>query len=187
MSDATQLPLDLPAPTDDGACDHLLGLELPDLELEGVDGRIYSLRSHASRWLVIYAYPRTGGGDVVLPADWDLIPGARGCTPQACAFRDHEDQLAALDAIVWGVSAQPLDEQREFGERMHIPFPLLNDSSLRLATAPLKLPTFIASNLTLYKRVTLIAERSTIVRVFYPVFPPDRNAVDVIAYLTSHQ
>lgn len=85
MSDATELPLDLPAPTDDGACDHLLGLELPDLELEGVDGRVYSLRAHESRWLVIYAYPRTGGGDVVLPADWDLIPGARGCTPQACA------------------------------------------------------------------------------------------------------
>ncbi|MGH8926226.1 MAG: peroxiredoxin [Acidimicrobiia bacterium] len=187
MSDANQLPPGLPEPVDDGACDHLVGLDLSDVGLEAVDGQPYSLRSSAARWLVIYVYPRTGGGDVVLPADWDLIPGARGCTPQACAFRDHQSDLEALDATVWGVSAQPIHEQREFAERMHIRFPLLNDSSLFLAKAPMQLPTFVADGLTLYKRVTFIATRASIVRVFYPVFPPDRNAVDVIAYLASHQ
>jgi peroxiredoxin len=138
-----------------------------------------------TRWLVLYAYPRTGGPDVVLPGDWDLIPGARGCTPQACAFRDHEAELGALDATVWGLSAQPITEQRRFARRMHIPFPLLNDSELTLSRPPLSLPTFTAAGLTLYRRATLIATGGRIVKVFYPVFPPDRNARDVIAYLTS--
>lgn len=184
MTDPTQLPPGLPEPEDDGACDHLVGLDLPDVALESTDGEIYRLGPAATRWLVLYAYPRTGGRDVALPDDWDLIPGARGCTPQACAFRDHQTDLAALDATVWGVSAQPIQEQQAFVERMHIPFPLLNDSTLQLARSPLRLPTFTAAGLTLYQRVTLISRGSRIVKVFYPVFPPDRNVEEVIAYLT---
>ena len=119
-----------------------------------------------------------------MPDDWDLIAGARGCTPQSCAFRDHHAELDALDATVWGLSAQPIEEQREFGERMHIPFPLLNDSTLLLTAPPLRLPTF-GDGFSLYKRVTLIAEVARIVRVFYPVFPPDQNATEVIDYLRA--
>ncbi len=182
-SDLTQLPPNLPEPVDDGACSHLAGLELPDIELPGIDGLVRSLRSVSTRWLVLYVYPRTGSARVALPDDWDLIPGARGCTPQACAFRDHHAELEALNATVWGVSAQPLREQQEFAERQHIRFPLLNDSELWLARPPLRLPTFTAGGLTLYRRVTIIAERNRISRVMYPVFPPDRNAAEVIAVL----
>lgn len=185
MADLNTLPSGLPEPVDDGACDHLLGLDLPPVALESVGGETIDLRSADTRWLVLYVYPRTGGPDVALPEDWDLIPGARGCTPQACAFRDHNAELSALGATVWGLSAQPFEEQREFAQRMHIPFPLLNDARLRLADSPLRLPTFTTGGLSLYRRVTLVAEGSRIVRVFYPVFPPDRNAGEVIAYLQS--
>jgi peroxiredoxin len=112
-----------------------------------------------------------------------MIPGARGCTPQACAFRDHHDELQALDATVWGLSAQPIEEQTAFAARMHIPFPLLNDSALALSTSDLALPTLDAGGMTLYRRLTLIASASGIAKVFYPVFPPDQNAADVIHYL----
>lgn len=178
------LPPGLPVPVDDGACAHLLGLELPDLSIEAIDGSLVSLRDVSGRF-VIYVYPRTGGPDVEMPDDWDLIPGARGCTPQACAFRDHDAELKELDAVVWGVSAQPIQEQREFAERMHLPFPLFNDSELRLASSELRLPTFNLGQMTLYKRVTLVAEASVIRKVFYPVFPPDQNAAEVVAYLRS--
>lgn len=185
MTDATKLPPGLPEPIDDGACDHLVGLELPEVTLESARGESIEMRSATSRWLVLYVYPRTGGPGVTLPQDWDLIPGARGCTPQACAFRDHHAELSDLDATVWGLSAQPVEEQREFVERMHIPFPLLNDAQLLLADPPLRLPTFAADGLTLYRRVTLVIEGSRVVHVFYPVFPPDRNVSDVISYLKS--
>ncbi len=183
--DPTHLPANLPEPVDDGACDHLRGLELPPIELPSTTGIVHSLHDVSSRWLVLYVYPRTGGPEVNLPEDWDLIPGARGCPPQSCAFRDHHAELQALDATVWGLSAQPIEEQREFVDRMHIPFPLLNDSALRLIEQPLRLPTFNVEDLTLYKRVTLIADEARISRVFYPVFPPDRNASEVIDYLRS--
>lgn len=119
----------------------------------------------------------------MLPPSWDMIPGARGCTPQSCAFRDHAAELAALGATVRGVSAQPIEEQAEFAERMHIPFELLNDSRLILESGALSLPTFDAAGMTLYKRLTMIASRQGIAHVFYPVFPPDRNAAEVIAWL----
>ncbi|MPZ54814.1 MAG: redoxin family protein [Acidimicrobiia bacterium] len=183
--DPTSLPNDLPIPIDDGACDHLPGVEMPAIELASTMGSPRVLDQVSSRWLVLYVYPRTGGPDIDLPDDWDLIPGARGCTPQSCAFRDHHSELRELDATVWGVSTQPMAEQVEFTERMHIPFPLLNDSALQLTQPPLQLPTFTAAGTTLYKRVTLIAEHGKIAKVFYPVFPPDRNAADVIEYLTS--
>ena len=185
MIGPTHLPANLPEPVDDGACEHLNGLELPPIELLSTTGTVHSLHDVSSRWLVLYVHPRTGGPGVTLPEDWDLIPGARGCTPQSCAFRDHHAELQSLDATVWGLSAQPIEEQREFVDRMHIPFPLLNDSALRLIEQPLRLPTFTVEVLTLYKRVTLIADEPRISRVFYPVFPPDRNASEVIDYLRS--
>jgi peroxiredoxin len=184
MTDPAGLPEGLPEPVDDGACDHLPGMQLPAIELRSHDGAMRSLRGPSSRWLVLYVYPRTGGPGVALPDGWDQIPGARGCTPQSCGFRDHHADLRALDATVWGLSAQPLHEQQQFAERMHIPFPLLNDSGLRLAGAPLRLPTFTVDGQTLYRRVTLVVDRGRITRVFYPVFPPDRNAADVVEHLT---
>ena len=185
MTDPTVLPADLPEPVDDGACDHLTGMELPAIELPSTTDATLSLRDASTQRLVLYIYPRTGGPGVSLPDDWDLIPGARGCTPQACAFRDHHAELQDLGATVWGLSAQPIEEQQEFGARMHIAFPLLNDSALRIAELPLRIPTFTANGITLYKRVTLIAVDGRITRVFYPVFPPDRNAEEVLGYLQS--
>lgn len=185
MTDLGRLPENLPVPVDDGAANHLHGMRLPSIRLPAVDGTTVAIDEFDSRWLVLYAYPRTGGPGIELPEDWDLVPGARGCTPQSCAFRDHRADLAALDASIVGVSAQPIDEQIEFGQRMHIPFPLLNDSGLLLAGDPLRLPTFTAAGMTLYRRLTLVAgAEGEIVKVFYPVFPPDRNAVDVIEFLT---
>ena len=171
-----------PIPVDDGAADHLVGLGLPDIALESAQGGQLRL-AEASGRLVLYVYPRTGGPTIELPDDWDLIPGARGCTPQACSFRDHEDELTALGATVWGLSAQPIHEQREFAGRMHIPFPLLNDSSLLLARPPLRLPVFTVASMTLYKRITLIVSDGLVEHVFYPVHPPERNAADVISWL----
>ena len=185
MTDLTRLPEGLPRPVDDGACDHLEGILLPDIALTSVDGATRRLRQVATRYLVLFVYPRTGGPGVLLPDGWDDIPGARGCTPQGCAFRDHHREFQALDATVWGISAQPVEEQRSFVTRMHIPYPLLNDSQLRLADPPLSLPTFTVEGLPLYKRVTLVAEQGWVVRVFYPVFPPDRNAEEVLSYLRS--
>ncbi len=183
MPDLTALPPDLPAPVDDGACSHLPGIELPDVELPSTQGP-RRLRDVPTRWLVLYVYPRTGGPGIDLPDDWDLIPGARGCTPQACEFRDHHGELAALDATVWGLSAQPAAEQQVFAARMHIPFPLLNDQALRLAGEPPRLPVFTSGGTRLYRRVTLIARGGRVKRVWYPVFPPDRNAADVVAWLS---
>jgi len=126
-----------------------------------------------------------GGPGIALPDDWNVIPGAPGCTPQSCAFRDHDADLRKLDATVWGLSAQPIEEQTGFAHRMDIPFPLLNDAGHALASPPLSLPTFDAAGTTLYRRLTLIADATGIAHVFYPVFPPDRNATDVIAWLTA--
>jgi peroxiredoxin len=135
---------------------------------------------------VLYVYPRTGRpGQPLLPG-WDDIPGARGCTPQSCAFRDHSADLARLGATVAGLSAQTLDDQVEFAERNHMPFPIVSDEWLELARDP-GLPTFEVEGLTLYKRLALISERGRIVKVFYPVFPPDRNAQDVVDWLESNR
>lgn len=181
--DPVALPDGLPVPLDDGAADHLSGRALPKVSLRVARGGVRRLDDFSTRWLILYVYPRTGGPGVVLPPSWDMIPGARGCTPQSCAFRDHAAELAALGATVRGVSAQPIEEQAEFAERMHIPFELLNDSRLILESGALSLPTFDAAGMTLYKRLTMIASRQGIAHVFYPVFPPDRNAAEVIAWL----
>lgn len=183
-SDFSTLPSHLPAPKDDGAADHLRGLLVPPVPLERSDGGICNLLTLAAGRLVAYVYPRTGTPGEPLPAGWDDIPGARGCTPQSCAYRDAMAEFEQLCVRVVGISAQPIAEQREFAEREQIAFPLLNDSRLRLARA-LGLPTFKVEGMTLYRRLTLIAEREAIVKVFYPVFPPDRNASEVLAWLES--
>lgn len=188
MTDYSALPPDLPVPVDDGAADHLPGRALPALALPATTGGTIDLAAAAAAagTLVLYVYPRTGVPGEPLPDGWDAIPGARGCTPQSCAFRDHHAELRALDAGVLGLSAQPADEQAAFAAREHIPFPLVSDADLRLA-AELRLPTFEAGGMTLYKRITLIVRDGAIAHAFYPVFPPDRNAADVLAWLRERR
>ena len=180
-----RLPPDLPVPEDDGAADHLTGMPLAATKLPSTQGGMADLALLGRERLVTYVYPRTGVPGEPLPEGWDDIPGARGCTPQSCAFRDSLTEFSRLGAAVIGISAQTTAEQREFAEREHIPFPLLSDSGLELA-AVLRLPTFEAAGMTLYKRLTFVAEAGRIVKVFYPVFPPDRNAAEVLAWLAAH-
>jgi peroxiredoxin len=179
------LPPDLPVPVDDGAATHLPGLALPDVVLAATDGSDVSLARLAGRW-VIYVYPVTGRPGVALPEGWDGIPGARGCTPQSCAFRDHHAELRGLGTGVFGLSTQKTEYQREARERLHLPFGLLSDSGLELKAA-LRLPTFAVAGMELYKRLTLIAEEGRIAKVFYPVFPPDRNAGEVLEWLRTQR
>ena len=182
--DLYTLPEDLPAPVDDGACDHLLGMSLPTCPLPSTSGRLVDLAQLPGR-TVVYCYPRTGRPDQPIPAGWNEIPGARGCTPQSCAFRDHYRELQALGARVFGMSTQTTDYQREAVERLHLPFELLSDANLSFARS-LRLPTFEVEGMVLIKRLTLVIDDGRIVKVFYPVFPPDRNAGDVISWLSSH-
>ena len=177
--DVYTLPPGLPVPEDDGAADHLVGLELPDLTLESSLGAV-----NVGDFEVVYVYPRTGRPGQAMPPRWDETPGARGCTPQSCAFRDAHDELQAFGVRVAGLSTQSLDDQLEFAERNGMPFPVIADPERRLGAA-LGLPTFAIAGLTLYKRITLVAEQGRIVKVFYPVFPPDANAGDVLAWLRS--
>jgi peroxiredoxin len=183
-NDFRRLPADLPVPVDDGAADHLPGQELPEVVLPSTQGEPVDLRALAveSATLVLYVYPRTGRPGEVLPEGWDATPGARGCTVQNISFRDHRAQLNVLGAEVAGLSAQTSEDQREFATREHMPYPLLSDPELRLAGA-LDLPTFEIGGMTLYKRLTLIAREGVIERVFYPIFPPDRDAANVVAWL----
>jgi peroxiredoxin len=181
-TDYSRLPPDLPIPEDDGAAAHLPGMALPALRLASTAGETIDLAEVGQGLLVAYVYPPTGTPGELSPAGWDDIPGARGCTPQSCAYRDSLEQFATLGATVIGISAQNPDEQREFARREHIPFPLLSDSDLELAGA-LRLPTFEAAGVTLYKRLTLIAEVGSIAKAFYPVFPPGRDAENVLTWL----
>jgi peroxiredoxin len=183
VSDPYTLPPNLPVPEDDGACDHLPGTMLPQLTLESSQGSI-SLRALSLELLVLYVYPQAGRPGRPSPEGWDQIPGARGCTPQSLGFRDAHARLQEVGAQVAGLSAQPLDDQVEFAERNAIPYPVIADPERRLGEA-LGLPTFEAGGLTLYKRVTLVVESCAIAKVFYPVFPPDENAAEVVAWLES--
>jgi peroxiredoxin len=179
------LPSDLAVPEDDGAADHLTGLELPALSLSvaGPLGQRFDLREAASvGTLVAFVYPRTGTPGQPNPPGWDDIPGARGCTPQSCAFRDRHFALAGLGAMVVGISAMDPSAQAEFAERERLPYALLNDGPLKLRDE-LGLPTFDVCGMTLYKRLTFVARAGKIDKVFYPVFPPDRDAVEVEGYL----
>ena len=179
--DPYTLPPDLPVPADDGGADHLPGSAIPALTLDSSQGPV-DLAELAAERLVLYVYPRTGTPGVDPPEGWDAYPGARGCTPQSCGFRDHADELRSLGARVAGVSAQTLPEQLEFAERTHMPYPVIADPELLLRDA-LGLPTFEIAGMTLYKRLALVADAGVVVKAFYPVFPPDRNAGDVLAWL----
>jgi peroxiredoxin len=181
-TDFPSLPGDLPVPVDDGAADHLPGSTVPHVALPSTLGGELDLAAASSERVVVYVYPRTGTPGQPSPEGWDDIPGARGCTPQSCAFRDAQQELARHGASLIGISTQTPQEQAEFARREHIPYPLLSDNELALVDH-LRLPTFQAGGLTLYKRLTYVAEQGRIVKVFYPVFPPDRNADEVLAWL----
>jgi peroxiredoxin len=178
------LPADIAVPTDDGAAEDLPGREVPSMVLSSTLGGRLDLGTATERLAVVYVYPRTGVPGEPLPAGWDQIPGARGCTPQSCAFRDHVLELAAYGAAVFGLSTQQHLEQREFAEREHIPYPLLSDPDLQLVGA-LGLPTFEAAGRSFYRRLTFIASERRIVKVFYPVFPPHRNPAEVLDWLAD--
>jgi peroxiredoxin len=184
MEKLTELPSDLPIPVDDGACDRLMGASLPSIALTSTQGGSVDL-SQIAGLVVIYCYPMTGQPGMPLPTGWDEIPGARGCTPQSCAFRDHYQELKDLGAQVFGLSTQSTEYQLEAKTRLHLPFELSSDRDLRFANA-IELPMFEIEGKKLIKRVTLIAEDGKIVKVFYPVFPPDRNADDVISWLREY-
>src|SRR4249919_471146 len=177
----------IPAPSDDGAAAHLVGMKIPEVSLVATDDTSVTLSALPGR-LIVFAYPRTGQpGKISLVDDWDMIPGARGCTPQSCAFRDlHKVLIEAGAARVFGLSTQDGAYQREAAERLHLPFPLLSDEKLALTRA-LRLPTMDVAGLTLIKRLALVIDDGRISKVFYPVFPPDRNAGDVLAWLQQNR
>jgi peroxiredoxin len=182
--DPTILPTNIPAPQDDGAARHLTGLRLPSVPLTATDGSQVDLSKLKGR-TVVYIYPRTGVPGQPSPDGWDAIPGARGCTPQSCSFRDHFAELKGLGvAQLHGLSTQDSDYQREAVERLHLPFAVLSDQALKLARA-INLPTFVVAGMTLHKRMALVIEDGVIIKVFYPVFPPDKNAEEVIAWLRA--
>jgi peroxiredoxin len=186
MHDPMSLPSIPAVPEDDGAAAHLPGLELPDLTFASTEGRPLNLRVLAARRLVLYVYPRTGVPGVEPPRGWDAIPGARGCTPQSCAFRDDYAEFASRDYRVAGLSAQTPEEQSEASARLRLPFPLLSDPERELAAA-LMLPTFEIASMTLYKRLTLVAHDAKVIAVFYPVFPPEENATEVLAWIGGQE
>ena len=178
------LPDNLPVPQDDGGARHLGGLKLPTLALAATDGSQVDLAKFSGR-TVVYIYPRTGVPGQPSPAGWDAIPGARGCTPQSCSFRDHFAEIRGLGvAHLYGLSTQATGYQREAAERLHLPFPILSDTELKLTRA-IELPTFSVAGMTLLKRMALVIDDGVITKVFYPVFPPDQNAAGVIAWLKA--
>ena len=174
----------IPRPIDDGTASHLQGTLMPDITLPSTSGGYVEL-GQLSGWSVLYFYPMTGRPDVPLPAGWDDIPGARGCTPQSCAFRDHSQDLTDRGvSALFGISTQSSEYQKEAVDRLHLPFDLLSDAELRLATA-LNLPTMEVNGRVLLKRLTLILHDGQIKKVFFPVFPPDRNATDVLEFMVA--
>jgi len=182
--DPNVLPADLPVPQDDGAARHLAGMRLPALPMAATDGTQVDLAKLAGR-VVVYIYPRTGRPGFPLPDGWDAIPGARGCTPQSCSFRDHFAELKSLGvAHVFGLSTQDTAYQREAVDRLHLPFPILSDAGLHFARA-LGLPTFEVADMTLLRRMVLVIDDNVIAKVFYPVFPPDESATEVVDWLRS--
>ena len=186
VTDYMSLPSDLPVPEDDGAADHLAGLAMPPITLPGTAGSRVALDDLGPGRTVLYIYPLSGRPGVDLPDGWDAIPGARGCTPEACGFRDHHAELrAAGAAAVFGLSSQSTDYQSELGERLDLPFEILSDPDLEVADA-LRLPTFTADDRRLYKRLTLVVTDGRIEHAFYPIFPPDQHAAEVLQWLRDH-
>ncbi len=182
MTDPHELPENLPVPEDDGACLHLPGQDLPDLELSSTAGRRVHLRDLSRGLAVFFFYPRSGRPGVPIPAAWDQTPGARGCTPQSCAYRDHHAEFRRLGATVFGVSSQDSAYQLELVSRNQLPYEILSDAEFLLTDA-LQLPTFEFEGVRLIKRLTLVVEKARIKKVFYPVFPPNQNAEVVLAWL----
>ena len=184
--DPMSLPANLPEPVDDGAADHLLNSRVPDVSLPATDGREISLAAVNGSRVVVYAYPRTGRpGESLLVDDWDLIPGARGCTPETCGFRDHHADLRAAGAEVFGLSTQDTSYQQELVTRLHLPFAILSDAELRLTRA-WRLPTFDAAGQTLLRRLTIVIRDGRVEHLWYPVFPPDRHAEEVLGWLRAN-
>jgi peroxiredoxin len=187
MRDVSTLPPDLPVPVDDGAADHLRGVRVPAIALPATSGHVIDLAALAQKPMVLFFYPRTGGRAQSAGPDWDLIPGARGCTPQACAFRDLHSEFVGLGVTVAGISTQTTAYQQEFVERNHVPFDLLSDAELRLTHA-MRLPTFEfrvpndCGPTTLIKRMAWYVEEGRILNLWYPVFPPDKNAETVLTW-----
>ena len=181
MTNVYELPKDLPVPQDDGAASHLIGQQLPSIALTATDGSVIDIGTRVNT-VVIYCYPMTGQPNVPLPDGWDQIPGARGCTPQSCSFRDHYQEIRALGADVIGLSVQDTAYQKEMVERLHLPFPVVSDIDYKFQEA-LKLPTFQVAGMTLLKRITLIAKNGIIESVHYPVFPSDSDPDWVIERL----
>jgi peroxiredoxin len=186
VGDLTRLPVGLPVPVDDGAAAHLTGASLPSLALTSTDGVLVALDRLQAGRTVLYAYPRTGGPDGVVPVGWDQIPGARGCTPEACAFRDHHTELLAAGAsAVYGLSTQDSTYQREAVKRLHLPFAMLSDVGHELTDA-MRLPTFEVDGDVQLRRLTMIVRGGVVEKVFYPVFPPDTHAAEVLAWLVTN-
>lgn len=181
MKNLNKLPDDLPIPVDDGACDHLTGSRIPSVSLKGTSDTITEPGSIEGT-VVIFFYPMNGRPDSPPMIGWNDIPGARGCTPQSCSFRDNYSKLEKLGVKVFGISSQPLSDQKEANFRLNLPFELLNDSQLELTKA-MNLPTFEYESSTYIKRITIISENGVIKKTFYPVFPPDENVSDVIGWL----
>ncbi len=179
------LPPNLPRPVDDGATDHLAGMLTPKISLLSTAGRKVDVSALSAPRTVIYCYPRTGVPGEPLPEGWDMIPGARGCTPQSCGFRDQHAEITRMQAEVFGLSTQTTEYQRELAKRLHLPFEILSDADFKLCDA-LRLPTFEVSGMRLVKRLTLIIRGGRIEHAFYPVFPPDESADEVIRWLRAH-
>ncbi len=179
------LPPNLPVPTDDGACTHLPGLPVPKIKLRSTSDRWVDLAAVTAPRVIVYCYPRTGRPDEPLLPGWDAIPGARGCTPETCGFRDHHRDLQKLGAEVFGFSTQTTEYQKEMVARLHVPFEVLSDIDLAFVHA-LRLPTFEIAGMTLVKRLTLVISRQHIEKVFYPIFPPDKHAAEIMDWLRSH-
>lgn len=181
-----ELPKNLPIPVDDGACDHLPGMDVPSILLRSTKGRMVDLSKGSLRRTVVYAYPRTGEPDKDPPPGWNEIPGARGCTPETCSFRDHYKEMRALGSEVFGLSSQTTAYQQEMVRRLHVPFEVLSDVDGKLTKA-MRLPTFSVAGMTLIKRLTLVIRDGRVEKVFYPVFPPDQHAQAVKEWLENHR
>lgn len=182
LHDPNVLPENLPMPQDDGAAVHLKGMRLPDIALSATDGSLVNLSKLRGR-AVVYVYPRTGRPGQALPTGWDAIPGARGCTPQSCGFRDHFAELKGLGVTaLYGLSTQDSAYQREAVERLHLPFAILSDADLQLTRA-MRLPTFSVDGMTLIKRMAWVIDDGVLTHAFYPVFPPDSSAAEVAGWL----